>query len=42
MRDVALPQPEFHVAAVQQRRELAVAVTQVENDRERVVLLRAA
>ena len=34
-----LPKPQFQVAAFQQRRQLAVAVTQVEDDGERVVLL---
>ena len=34
-----LAQAELHVAAVKECRELPVAVTQIENDRERVVLL---
>ena len=37
--DVALSQAELHVAAVKERRQLPVAVPQVQDDRERVVLL---
>ena len=39
-RDVRLPQPNFQIPSPQQGRELAVAVAQIEDDRERVVLLR--
>ena len=39
-RDVVLPKTELQVAAAEQRRELPVAVPEIEDDRERVVLLR--
>ena len=34
-----LPQPELQIAALEQRRQLPVAVAEVEDDGERVVLL---
>ena len=39
--DGVLPQTQFDVPAVQKLRQLPVAVAEVEDDRERVVLLRA-
>ena len=39
MRDVLVPQPELEIAAVEERRELPIAVAEVEDDRQRVVLL---
>src|SRR5690606_32309662 len=39
-RDARLSQAQLHVAAMEQARELPVAVSEVEHDRERVVLLR--
>ena len=38
--DALLPKAQFQVAAVEQRRQLPVAVPEVEDDGERVVLLR--
>src|SRR5215211_7345052 len=37
--DISLSQAQLHVAAVQERTELAISVTEIEHDRERVVLL---
>src|ERR1700730_15828549 len=37
---VALTQPDLQVAALQERRKLSVAVSEIENDRQGVVLLR--
>ena len=39
-REVALSKPDFQVAAFQQRREFSVAVPEIEDDRQRLVLLR--
>ena len=38
-RDVRLSQPDFQIASPQQGRELAVAVPEIKDDRQRVVLL---
>src|SRR5262249_29247292 len=37
--DIALPQSQFDVAAVEERRDFSVAVSQIEDDRQRLVLL---
>src|SRR6202035_4096724 len=39
-RHVTLTQSDFHIAALQDGGELPVAVSEIENDRQRVVLLR--
>ena len=39
-RDAVLPQTELQVAPAEERRQLPVAVPEIENDRQRVVLLR--
>src|SRR5262245_59550703 len=40
--DGLLPKPEFDISPVQERRQLPIAVAEIQHDREGVVLLRAS